>query len=230
MTYRVPWWRWLVRSVLRTVFRGVFRLLFRIRLVGWEHIPRQGAYLVAYNHVSILEPPLLLAFWPTHAEAIAAVEVFQRPWQRHLVRWYGAIPVQRGVPDRALLDTMVAVLRSGRPLLLAPEGGRSHRPGLRRAWTGVAYVVDQAQVPVVPVGVVGTPDEAVREALRLRRPVVEIRVGPPFTLPPLNRPGVPRKVARRENTDAIMRRIAALLPPAYRGVYGEDKASQEDAA
>lgn len=224
MAYRVSWRRRWVRGVLRWVFRGVFRLLFRLRFEGWEHLPREGGYLVVYNHVSILEPPLLLAFWPRQAEAVAAVEVFQRSFQRTLVRWYAAIPVRRGVPDRRLLDTLVAVLRSGLPLLLAPEGGRSHRPGLRRAWTGVAYVVDRAQVPVVPVGVVGSTDEALKAALRFRRPRIEVRIGEPFTLPPLARPGVARKEARRANADAIMYRIAALLPPAYRGVYGEPAA------
>ena len=221
MTYGVSWRRRWVRGALRGVFQGLFRLLFRLRFVGWENLPREGGYLVVYNHVSLLEPPLLLTFWPRQAEAVAAVEVFRRPFQRTLVRWYGAIPVRRGVPDRGLLDTMVAVLRSGKPLLLAPEGGRSHQPGLRRAWTGVAYVVDRAQVPVVPVGVVGSTDEALEAALRFRRPRIEVRIGKPFVLPPLARPGVSRKEARRANADAIMYRIAALLPPAYRGVYGE---------
>lgn len=218
--YRVPWRHRLVRPPLRWLFRQILRGLLRLEWQGWEHIPPRGPYLIVYNHVSILEPPLLLAFWPYPAEAIAAVEVFGRTGQNWLVRLYGTIPVRRGEVDRQLLNTLTEVLRSGYPLLIAPEGGRSHVPGLRRAWTGVAYLLEQVPVPVVPVAVVGSTDAAVREALRLRRPPVRVRVGEPFTVPEPPEP-MPRKAVRRWKTDYIMRRLAALLPWEYRGVYAD---------
>ncbi len=221
-TYRPHWWNLAARVALRPVFRALFRAAYRVRLQGLEHVPPRGPYVVVYNHVSIVDPPFILAFWPTHRiETVAAVEVFQRGKGQNVITWlYGALPIYRGQPDRKQLDRLVAVLRSGWPLLLAPEGTRSHVPGMRQGWTGLAYVLDRVgQVPVVPVGVVGSTDEALRRARRGQRPRLEMRVGRPFVLPPLAAWPGPRKQARRYNTDLMLYRVAALLPPEYRGVY-----------
>ncbi len=218
--YRLGWRRWL-RPFLWVVFVPLFHALFRFVVTGRENIPKKPPYLVIYNHVSILDPPFLLAAWPYRLEAIAASYVFERPIQGQLVRLYGAIPVHKGRPDRAFLNFIVRVLKQGYPVALAPEGTRSHTPGMQRAWTGLAYLAEAAGVPIVPVGLVGTEDETLRRALRLQRPRVEVRIGRPFRLPPLDRWPLPRKQARRYNTDLAMYRIAALLPPAYRGVYDD---------
>ncbi len=217
--YRPPGHARVLRPVLRPLFRGIFRALFRVAIYGREHIP-QPPYLVIANHVSIADPPLLLAFWPVALEAIGARDLWYRPGQNWLVRLYGTIPVYRNGYDRTVLERMVAVLRSGRPLLMAPEGRRSHVPGMQEAHPGAAFVVDQAQVPVLPVGVVGTTDAAIRQAFRGARPPLEVRIGEPFTLPPLPPRGAARRAARLAHTRQMMERIAALLPPAYRGVYG----------
>ncbi|NPA31382.1 MAG: 1-acyl-sn-glycerol-3-phosphate acyltransferase [Chloroflexi bacterium] len=223
--YRPAWWNLAARRTLRPVFRGLFRAAYRVRLTGLENIPSRGPYVVVYNHVSIVDPPFILSFWPTHRiETVAAVEVFQRGKGQSLLTWlYGALPIYRGKPDRQQLERLVTVLRSGWPLLLAPEGTRSHTPGMGPGWTGLAYVLDQVgEVPVVPVGVVGSTDAALRAALRGKRPRLEMRVGRPFTLPPLSAWSGPRKRARRLNTDLMMYRLAALLPPEYRGVYAAE--------
>ncbi len=222
LPYNIGWRRW-IRPPLKVVFRGLFHALFRFTVEGRENVPRAGSYLVIYNHVSFLDPPFLLAEWPTWLEAVAASDVLRRPAQAPLVWLYGVIPVDRGKPDRRFLDYVVAVLHEGYPIAFAPEGTRSHTPGMRRAWTGLAYIADRAGVPIVPVGMAGTEDEAVHRALRLQRPPVHIRIGKPFRLPPLEAWPVPRKQARRLNTDLAMYRVAALLPPPYRGVYDDSK-------
>ncbi len=220
--YSVPLHVRLNRVLLLGAFRALARVLLRVRRVGWENIPKSGAYVIAYNHVSILEPPLLAAFWPKPPEAVAALDVFFRPWQAHLVKLYGALPVRRHEVDRRVLSAMEAVLRAGMPLLIAPEGGRSHVPGLRRGWPGVVQVLDRlGSIPIVPVGLTGTSDAHLRDALRFKRPEVVIRVGKPFTLPPLPPKGAERRAARRRYIDFVMCRIADLLPPEYRGVYAE---------
>jgi 1-acyl-sn-glycerol-3-phosphate acyltransferase len=132
---------------------------------------------------------------------------------------YGGIQVHRGEYDRQLLDTMISALQAGYPLLIAPEGGRSHTPGLRRGLPGVAYVADKAQVPVVPVGVIGTTRDYFKRALRGERPPLALHIGPPLRLPPVVGHGAARRDALRDNTDLLMRHLADLLPPEYRGVY-----------
>lgn len=222
VAYRVPIYTRLLRSLMRPLFRGVFHFLSRVTITGRENVPRTGPYLIAINHVSLYEAPFMLAFWPTAPEAVGAVDIWSRRGQSTLARLYGGIPVHRGQIDRRLVETMLAALRSGRPLLIAPEGGRSHTPGLRRALPGVAYVIDQAGVPVVPVGLVGTTDDFLTSALRGNRPQLEMRIGKPVCLPPVVGKGEERRFQRQQNSDLIMRHIAALLPSEYQGVYGED--------
>lgn len=219
--YTVPVWIQLLRTVMRPLFRGIFRLLSRVRITGLKNVPPTGPYLIAINHVSLYEAPFLLAFWPVAPEAVGAVDIWARPGQSTLARLYGGIPVHRGEIDRELIETMLAVLRSGRPLAIAPEGGRSHQPGMRRALPGVAHIMDQARVPVVPVGIVGTTDDFLARALQLKRPLLEMHIGKQVLLPPIEGKGEARRAARQRNVDLIMTHIAALLPSEYRGVYAD---------
>ena len=205
---------------MRPFFRSLFHLLSRVVITGRENVPAEGSYIIAANHISLFEPPLVLAFWPVPAEAISAVDVWGRRGQGWLVDLYGAIPVHRGEYDRRVLNTMLAVLQAGRPLLIAPEGGRTHTPGLRWGMPGVAYVVQKSGAPVVPVGIVGTSDDFLKQALKGKRRVLEMRIGKPFHLLKDESGDDHRKTVRQRNADYIMRRIADLLPPEYRGVYG----------
>jgi 1-acyl-sn-glycerol-3-phosphate acyltransferase len=207
------------RQVFRPIFRMVFHLLSNVRVVGLENVPKSGPYLITINHVSLFEPPFLLAFWPIAPEGAGAVDIWDRPGQGILVRLYHGIPVHRGEFDRQSLQTMIAVLQSGRPLLLAPEGGRAHELGMRRALPGVAYVVEKTHVPVVPVGIVGATDDFLNRGLHLHRPAIEMRIGQPFSLPPVEGKGAVRRQALQANADQIMQAIATLVPPEYHGVY-----------
>jgi 1-acyl-sn-glycerol-3-phosphate acyltransferase len=214
-------WVRLRRKLLRGVMRFVFGVLARVRLTGLENIPLGTAYVAAVNHMSIYDPPFLLAFWPEILQGIGAVDVFDKPFQGELLRIYGVVPVHRGQYDRELLDAVLNMLAAGYPVMIAPEGGRSHAVAMRRAKPGVAYIIDEARVPVVPVGIVGTTDDFLKRGLRGQRPTLELRVGQPFTLPPIEGRGEARRAARQHNADLVMQRIAGLLPPEYRGVYAD---------
>jgi 1-acyl-sn-glycerol-3-phosphate acyltransferase len=90
---------------------------------------------------------------------------------------------------------------------------------MRRAEPGVAYVADKVGVPVIPVGIVGTTDDYAEKAFRFKRPPLEMRIGKPMRLPPVEGKGAARHQSLQANTDMIMRAIAVLLPPEYQGVY-----------
>jgi 1-acyl-sn-glycerol-3-phosphate acyltransferase len=217
--YSVPVANRIARSFLRPTFRLVFHILSDVKISGRENVPKSGSYLITINHVSLFEPPFIMAFWPTPPEGAGAVEIWNRPGQGILVRLYHGIPVHRGEFDRHLLDTMITVLKSGRPLLLAPEGGRTHDLGMRRALPGVAYIIDKTHVPVIPVGIIGTTDDFFTRAIHLKRPLLEMRIGKPLYLPLVEGKGAARREALQANADQIMHAIADLVPPDYRGVY-----------
>lgn len=217
--YRVPLRFRLSRPLLRIIFRGIFHLLAEIRITGSENVPRRGAYLAAMNHVSIYDPPFAAAFWPRPLEIIGAADVFAKPGQGQLLKMYGVIPVHRGEYDRALFQRIIAVLEAGLPLLMAPEGGRSHVPAMRRALPGVAYIVEQTRVPVVPTAMIGTTEDFWQRARRGERPRLEMRIGKPILLPENTAKGRERHELRQANADLVMRHIAGLLPEEYRGYY-----------
>ena len=219
MSYSVPLHKRITRAAMRFAFRGIFHLLCNVRIISPQNIPSQGAYIVAHNHISLFEPPFVLSFWPHTPEAIAGADVFDRPWQKYMVRAYAAIPVHRGAYDRKVIDTMLNLLDQGMPLVIAPEGGRSHNVGMRRAHSGIAYIAARAQVPVLPVGIYGSTEDMLARALRLERPLLEMRIGQPFYLPAITGRGKARRQSRQQNADLVMNNIARLLPESYHGVY-----------
>jgi len=159
MKYKIPILIRIFRPFLAFFFRLLFRFLSRVRINGNENIPSSGGYIIAINHVSLFDPPFVIAFWPRIPEGIGAAEIWKKSGQSVLARLYGGIPVHRGQYDRRPLKLVIAALRSGRPVVIAPEGTRSHHPGMQQGMPGVAFVLDQCDVPVVPVGIVGTTED-----------------------------------------------------------------------
>ncbi len=217
--YHLPLRFKLVRPLLKVIFQGLFRVLARIRITGSENVPRGKPYVVAMNHVSIYDPPFVAAFWPEELEIIGAIDVFGKPGQGQLLRLYGVIPVHRGDYDRTLLTKIISILKSGRPLLIAPEGARSHDTAMRRARPGIAYIVEKTGVPVLPVGLIGTTEDFWQRARRGEKPPLEMRIGKPVTLPPITAAGTDKHAARQQNADLVMSYLAGLLPEEYRGAY-----------
>src|SRR5512144_3162529 len=144
--YRVPFVYRFTRFFMRPTFRGLFHILGGVKIFGKENVPYHKAYVVAMNHVSIFDPPFIAAFWPVTLEIIGAADVFDKPGQGVLLKMYGVIAVHRGDYDRVLLTKIIHIIKSGVPLLIAPEGGRSHVPAMRRAKPCIGYIIEQTNV------------------------------------------------------------------------------------
>ncbi|TLN23557.1 1-acyl-sn-glycerol-3-phosphate acyltransferase [bacterium] len=123
----------------------------------------------------------------------------------------------------------IQALRAGYALLMSPEGRLTWQPGLRRAKWGIAYLAEKADVAVLPVGVVGSTGEFLKQVLALKRPALEMRIGRPFRLPRLDPSSSGRREALQRNSDLVMLRIAELLPPDYRGIYAQELQSLQGA-
>ena len=217
--YRVPFHIQFNRIYLRFGIRTLFKIMGRVKVVGRENVPLGKPYVIAINHISIFDPPLTVSFWSEEPEVIGAADVFEKKGQGTILSLYGVIPVHRGDYDRALLEKILAIIKSGRPLVIAPEGGRSHEPAMRRAMPGVGYIIEHTQVPVIPVGLVGTLDDFWQRAKHGEKPLLEMRIGKPIIFPPITQKGAERREARQHNADLVMRHIAGLLPEEYHGVY-----------
>ena len=219
--YRVPLNIQISRRFLRFFFRGLFHTLGKVKLYGMEKIPTDNKYVVAFNHVSMVEVPFIGSFWPTILEIIGATVVWERPVHALVAKGWAGIQVYREGFDREVFQKVIQVFESGRPLMISPEGTRSRTPGLLRGKPGVAYIVDKVKVPVIPVAVVGNTYEFLKEGIRGKRPTIQMIVGDLIDLPPLTGRGEEKRNMRQHNTDIIMARIAELLPEDYRGVYSD---------
>jgi 1-acyl-sn-glycerol-3-phosphate acyltransferase len=231
-SYRVPFVSRLFRWLFRPIFRRLFYILFRVEVEGLEHVPAQGPYLVAINHVSLYEPPLILAFWPRPLEAVGAVDIWHRRGQSILAHLYGGIQVHRGQFDRQVIEKMIAAIKAGFPLLIAPEGGRTHTLNMRQGLPGAAYIVHKMNLPVIPVGIMGTSDDLFERLFESRRqhhppPTLRMRIGEPIHLPAISSHGEARRQALQSNIDLVMAHIGRLLPVQYHGVYAEQIAQLE---
>ncbi len=219
--YRVPLHIRFNRRLLRVFFRGLFRLLGKVELYGMDKIPKQNKYLIAFNHVSLVEIPFIGAFWPVIVEIIGATVVWDRPGVSIVARMWAGIQVNRTDFDREVFKNIIQVIDADFPLMISPEGTRSHTPGLARGKPGIAYIIDKAGLPVLPVAVVGNTLDFLREGIKGKRPTIQMIVGDMIHIPLLTGRGKERRDMRQQNTDIIMARMAELLPESYQGVYAE---------
>jgi 1-acyl-sn-glycerol-3-phosphate acyltransferase len=218
-SYKIPLHIKIKRVFLLSAFRMLYRTLGRVKVTGQENVPIGTPYVIAMNHISIFDPPLVVSFWPEKPEVIGAADVFEKKGQGLILSIYGVIPVQRGGYDRVLLEKILAILKVGRSLVIAPEGARSHVPAMKRAMPGIGYIIEHAQVPVIPVGLVGTTDDFWRRSMRGEKPQLEMHIGKPIIFPAVTEKGTKRREARQQNADLVMCHIAGLLPEEYHGVY-----------
>ena len=195
-----------------------------IRVVGREHVPRQGPLLVAANHQSNADPPVIVYAIPRPVFFMAKRELFAGRVISRLLRALHVYPVNRDGRDMDALRWSLQTLESDRALrevlmeeiAVFPEGTRSPG-GLREGTDGLAYLALRSGVPILPVAITGT--ERIRGMLRIAFHFqrLQVVIGKPFT------PATPEKGAGRESmrevTQRVMEEIAALLPPGYRGVY-----------
>jgi 1-acyl-sn-glycerol-3-phosphate acyltransferase len=139
-------------------------------------------------------------------------ELFETPVIGFLLRAIGAFPVRRGEVDRGALRMALAVLAAGQPLGFFAEGHRSESGQLIRGRPGVGYVAQRSGAPIIPLAVSGT--RRARLGAFWRRDIL-IRAGEPFRVADLE----VNADDQHALVDAIMRRVAALMPAEQRGVY-----------
>lgn len=206
---------------LLPTLRYLVRKLTKFRIINQDNIPTTGGVLLTTNHLSRLDSPILL----TITERNDVVGIIAKKYQQiFFFRWIlekagTMVWMDREATDFSAMRETLDHLRKGAIVGIAPEGTRSRESrGLLEGKQGATLMAARASVPIVPVGIIGS-DKINHQWLRLRRPPVTIRVGEPYVLPEMDRDD--RQVWLSRYTDEIMCRIAALLPPEYRGFYAD---------
>ncbi len=198
---------------LRWVTTLIVAVALHLRVFGLRNVQARGAFIIASNHLAWADIPLVAVRLHRKVVYMAKEEYFSSriAW---VVRLLGAFPVKRGEGDRQALHTAEEQLKKGNILVMFPEGTRSRTRTMARGHAGLGMIALRTGVPVVPVAIWGS-----EKVFKEFRPRVTICYGNPIVFKPGG-----KKITREdidEATDQIMRSIAAMLPPEYRGVYAE---------
>lgn len=144
-------------KIVRAVLDFIFFVIFRLHVEGRENVPQTGAIIVAPNHKSDWDPPLIgVAFNTRIIHYMAKEELFKNPFLGWLIRQFGTFPVKRGTVDRTAIRQALRELKAGNPLGIFPEGTRIRREGLGRFHSGMVSLALMTGTPVVPVAVIGS--------------------------------------------------------------------------
>lgn len=179
---------------------GLLALVYwRMPIIGKENLP-DGPFIFAPVHRSNLDGPLCCIATRRRMRFVAKREMFGIHWLSRVFFAMGAIPVDRGKPDRASLEMSLRELGSGVPLVLFPEGGRKSGFVVKEIHEGAAYLAMKAKVPVVPVGIGGSEFANPPRSAKLLPKKLAMVIGAPLDtvafLPEEGRP-------RREHLDAF---------------------------
>ncbi len=217
----------MIYQIIRLLLKLFIPLFTRLEVHGIENIPQSGSVIAVGNHIGVLEAPLAF-YLLDRADIIMLVAKKHQRYApaRWLAKHLNAVWVDRYNRDFNALRIMLKRLQEGGVLVIAPEGTRSPDGTLQEGHDGASYLAGKTGLPLLPEATIGTLDKDVKaHLLRLRRIPVIVRFGKTFTLPPIH--GKDRHEVLKHNTDEIMCRIAALLPPEYRGVYADNPHVQE---
>ena len=170
-------------KISQTIGRILFWFLFPIQCEGVENIPQAGACLVVANHASFLDPFVMGTFMPRPIHFLMYARYYFFP----LFHWYckrtECIPLKKNGRDISALKQALRLLRAGNIIGIFPEGERSVTGKLGPGAPGVALIALKANVPIVPIGIIGTYEAFPRGSRfpRLRRPIT-VRYGKPFRI------------------------------------------------
>lgn len=198
------------RRTMVGILRFFFGLMMRLEVTGQEHMPREGAIILAANHVTNFDVFAMQFALTRPIFFMGKAELFQNPLMDVVLRNLSGFPVRRGEKDIWAMRHAAKVLAHGQVLGMFPEGKRSKGGGLSLAKTGAARLALEAQCPIVPLTVVGSDRFFKYFPHRTR---VQIAVLPPL----FPRPGdTPLAL-----TDRLMFTLARALPEEMRGVYAQ---------
>jgi len=187
-------------------FGSAFRSLFGMRIEGREHLVTEGAVLVASNHQSYLDPPLIGNLYQDEMVYLARKTLFTG-FGRWLYTQWNAIPVDQDRPDMASLKTIIRKLKEGHRVLVFPEGSRTLDGGIGEAAPGIGLVAVKSGAVIQPVRIRGAHEALPRGSGRIRFSRISVHVGPPIRLSPTELAAANGK----EDYDRIAKRIMAAI-------------------
>jgi 1-acyl-sn-glycerol-3-phosphate acyltransferase len=205
---------------IRTLAVPLARILFRTKVEGDEFIPQTGPVMIVGNHQSNLDPIFIACANPRRLYAMGKAELFVNPMSKWFYLHLGAYPIERGKPDRKGLKKIFELFYRGEAVIIFPEGGRNHNPGLGPMEPGVSFIADLIDPMILPVGITGSGRIWPKGNKLPRFPRVVVKYGRPFRIseefPRVKSASAAEKKARQEAVlGYVSERIKQLSDDAY---------------
>jgi 1-acyl-sn-glycerol-3-phosphate acyltransferase len=185
---------------------------FRLKIYGQENLIEEGPAILASNHASFIDPPLVGVACRKEIYYLARKSLFEKPVIGPILAQLNTVPVDRDRGDVAAVRAILQILKSGNRVVVFPEGTRSRDGNLQPAKAGLGLIIAKSLAPVVPIRIFGSYAALPRTGgIRLFSPVTLV-VGKPiyFTKEDL---GTGERSVYQELSDRVMTAIAALEKP-----------------
>lgn len=190
------------------IFRAAARALFSYQVIGKEKLLNEGSVIIASNHESFLDPPLVGIAYDKAVYYLARKTLFRGPCAWLYPRW-NAVPVDQEKPDMNSLKNIIKLLRSGEQVVLFPEGQRTFDGTLGEGQAGVGLIAAKSKAMIQPIRIVGARQALPRGSGRLKFHPITIHVGDPIELTDAEKKAKSRE-AYQAISDRIMGEIAKL--------------------
>ena len=155
-------------------FNAVFSVFYDAKAYGRDNVPKTGAYILAPNHCSNFDPPLIAMSLNRPAYFMAKAELFKIPVLNWIIRWLGSFPVRRGAVDTVAIRQATAILERGDVLGMFPQGNRQKEGSFDKLRSGTASLAIRMGVPIIPVAIIGSS--------KMKRGHVAVNIGKPFAV------------------------------------------------
>ncbi len=191
-------------------FKILFTLFSSLKTKGRENINIDGGFIIAANHTSYLDPPLISSFSRKPVFFMAKKALFEVPVLSPVIKSLGAFPVARDGKDTAPVKHAISLLKQGKIVGIFPQGQRVRTEQEVQGAMGVTMIAKQAGVPVVPVGITGARGSLSMKNIFGKRKKLKIKIGKPIYYTKSEIPAHERE-NMRAFTDTLMNAIDELV-------------------
>jgi 1-acyl-sn-glycerol-3-phosphate acyltransferase len=201
------------------LWRTIFRLFFKLEIRGRNNIPNDRKFILASNHQSNFDPPLIGSFFPRELYFVAKKQLFSNPIMGILLRWLNAISIDRGGADLRAMRKIKSTLNSGHDLLVFPEGHRSIDGDLRSPRKGVGMIADSVKCDILPLAISGSYQ---KPGFIIGRPQLIVEYGKPIDFTSISASEIEQKneinPSKSEHYQLIADRIMNEISILYKNI------------